>query len=252
MTTETAAPPVAPTPVASAAAALMADPAAASGTTPPVAAPAQAPAAQTTPPGATETPPGDQPGEQTEPEAIKRPGKDATPEDWAKFYDQLGRPKTPDAYELPIPDGDDGAFAKQVAPMLHKHGISAEQAKGLAADWNQMQAAAQAEFTQAETQRQQTIANSITTEQQALQAEWGDKFQENQEFARRAAKQFLPADKAVAAVGSLIETLGYKEATKFLHSIGKGLGEGDAAGLGQNNAGAPSRTLAQRLFDGGK
>ncbi len=235
----------APSPVASAAAALMADPAAASGTTPPAPAPT-APTGETPPAAATETPPGETP---PEPEAIKRPGKDAAPEEWAKFYDQLGRPETPDAYELPVPEGEDGAFAKQVAPMLHKHGLTAEQAKGLATDWNAMVAEQNKQFTEADTAAQAQIATTIANDQKSLQAEWGDKYTENQEFARRAAKQFLPADKAVAAVGSLIETLGYKEATKFLHSIGKGLGEGDAAGLGQNNAGTPSRTLAQRLFD---
>ena len=78
------------------------------------------------------------------------PGKDATPEEWAAFYGQLGRPETPEGYELPLPEGDDGAFAKEMAPILHKHGVTAAQAKGLADDWNAMVQAQQAQAQAAE------------------------------------------------------------------------------------------------------
>ena len=71
--------------------------------------------------------------------ALAMPGKDATPEEWAAFYGQLGRPETPEGSELPLPEGDDGAFAKQMAPILHKHGVTAAKVPcpryGQAASW---------------------------------------------------------------------------------------------------------------------
>ena len=50
-------------------------------------------------------------------------------------------PATADAYEIPVPDGESPEFAKAVAPLFHKAGLSATQAKALAEGWNEMQAA---------------------------------------------------------------------------------------------------------------
>ena len=111
----------------SAASALMGDPAAADGAAP-------APAAASVDPAA----PAADPAAPAAPAPLVMPSKDATPEEWSAFYAQIGRPETPDGYELPVPDGDNGEFAKSMAPVLHKHGVTAEQAKGLAADWNDM------------------------------------------------------------------------------------------------------------------
>jgi len=44
--------------------------------------------------------------------AVKLPGKDATPEQWSEFYKQIGAPDKAEAYELPLPEGDSGEFAK--------------------------------------------------------------------------------------------------------------------------------------------
>jgi len=64
------------------------------------------------------------------------PGPDATPEDKAKFYDALGRPKTSAEYVLDGSDKADQEFTSVVKDVFHKHGLSAEQAKGVYADIN--------------------------------------------------------------------------------------------------------------------
>src|SRR5256885_6120890 len=38
-------------------------------------------------------------------DSIRLPKSDASPEEWGKLYDKLGRPAAPDKYELQTPDG---------------------------------------------------------------------------------------------------------------------------------------------------
>lgn len=187
--------------------------------------------------------------------ALKMPGKDATPEDWNAFYKQLGRPETADAYELPVPEGDDGKFAAQMKPLLHKHGLSSEQAKGLAADWNAMTSAAQAEQAKAKQDADTAAHAKNTAEAAALTNEWGQSHAANMEFAKRGIAQFIPGDNTQkgAVIAAVEGVLGYKGTIQFFHSIGKGLAEGGAAGLdGSATTGAQPPSLADRLYGGTK
>lgn len=229
-----AAPAAAPAAPVNAATALMGDPAAA-------AAPAPAdPAA----PAADPAKPAD-----PAPAALVMPGKDATPEEWAEFYGKIGRPETPEGYELPLPDGDSGEFAKQMAPILHKHGVTAEQAKGLAADWNAMVAAQVAEMEAADVAHATAMNVKNTAEAAELKNEWGQAHDANMHFAKLAVQQFMPADKAGDVIAAIESKLGYKATIQLLHGIGKGLGEHDAAGMGANNSSQP-KSLAERLYPG--
>lgn len=181
--------------------------------------------------------------------ALAMPGKDATPEEWAAFYGQLGRPETPEGYELPLPEGDDGAFAKEMAPILHKHGVTAAQAKGLAEDWNAMVQAQQAQAEAAEAQRLAALDSKNRAEAAELANEWGQANQANMHFAKLAVGQFFPKEKAAGIISAIESQVGYKETIKFLYGIGKGLGEHDAAGMGQPTA-VQEKSLAERLYGG--
>lgn len=180
------------------------------------------------------------------------PGKDATPEAWAEFYGKLGRPESPDGYEFPIPEGQDGTFAKTVAPMLHKAGITGEQAKILGNEWNALQAKAEADYAASESARINAINTKNKAEAEALKTEWGDQNDANMEHARRAMRQFLPADKAGAVIAAIESAVGYKGAITMLHAIGKGMTEHGAPGLGDTTAGggAVQKTLAERMYPG--
>lgn len=172
---------------------------------------------------------------------LKLPGKDAKPEDWATFYKQIGRPEKPEEYEIPVPEGMDGAFAKEMAPILHKHGLTTAQAKGLAEDWNAMQSKQQQDAIKA-------IDAQNKVEEADLKNEWGQNHDANMHFAKLAVKQFLPQEKAGAMIDAIESAIGYKATIQFLHGIGKGLGEHDAAGMGDNNGGASAKSLAERLY----
>jgi hypothetical protein len=208
-------------------------------------------AAAAAPAGDPAAPAGDpaKPAEPAAPAALVMPGKDATPEEWSAFYAQIGRPETPEGYELPLPEGDTGEFAKTMAPILHKHGVTAEQAKGLAADWNAMVAAQVAEMDAADVAHATAMNVKNTAEAADLKNEWGEAHDANMHFAKLAVQQFMPAKKAGDVIAAIESKIGYKATIQFLHGIGKGLGEHDAAGMGANNS-APPKTLAERLYPG--
>ena len=66
------------------------------------------------------------------------PGEGATDDDWNKFFDASGRPKTSDLYEFTTVKAADGtdvkrdpAFETAVKDIFHKAGISSKQAKAV-------------------------------------------------------------------------------------------------------------------------
>ena len=65
------------------------------------------------------------------------PKDDAGADEWGQFWNRLGRPEAADQYNIPLPDGDDGGFAKQAATWFHEAGLTQRQAEGLAGKWNE-------------------------------------------------------------------------------------------------------------------
>lgn len=198
--------------------------------------------------GADGANPGAQPEATTEP-AIKLPGKDATPDDWAAFYKSIGAPDSAEAYKLPVPEGDDGVFAKQAAEWFKDSGVLPQQAEKLAGKWNEFVSAQIAESEKAEADRITALNAKNIAEKQDLTNEWGAKATENIEFAKRAAVQFFPKENAAGVISAIESVLGYKATIQMLHNIGKGLGEHDAtAGMGAQTGGQPAKSLAERMF----
>jgi hypothetical protein len=68
---------------------------------------------------------------------IKLPGKDATPEDLAAFYNRLGRPEKADGYDFKVPENlpeglpYDGERAQWLKTELHKVGLTGAQAQAV-------------------------------------------------------------------------------------------------------------------------
>jgi hypothetical protein len=212
----------------------------------PAPAPAATAAAPVVAPDAT-TAPAAAPAE-PETLALSLPGKDATPEQWSEFYKAIGAPDKAEAYELPVPEGDDGAFAKTAAEWFKDAGLLPQQAQALASKWNEFATAQAQQAEQAEAARIQAMDTKNRAEEQSLKTEWGQAHEANMELAKRAVRQFIPGDKAPDVITALEDKLGYAETIKLLHSIGKGLGEHDAPGLGER---APARKDAASILYGG-
>jgi hypothetical protein len=144
--------------------------------------------------------------------------KDAADEAaWGSVYSKLGRPETADGYKLPVPEGDDGSFAKAAAPVLHKLGLSTKQAEGLAQWWNEAQGA----MTKAHTD---SITAKHKAEVEGLKSEWGAAYDKHATVVDRAAQAF---GMDVATLDALKQTMGPAKAMKFLHAIGSKMGEAE-------------------------
>ena len=218
-------------------------------------APAAAPAAPATPGAAPAVPaasapaadPGAAPAAPETP-ALTVPGKDAPPEAWAEFYKAIGAPDKAEAYELPVPEGDTGEFAKTAANWFKEAGLLPQQAQALAAKWNEFSTAQAQAAEAAEQQRIAALDQKNKAEEASLKTEWGQSHEANMELARRAVRQFIPSEKAADVVSALEDKLGYAETIKLMHAIGKGLGEHDAPGLGRSNE--PARKSAAEILYG--
>lgn len=106
---------------------------------------------------------------------------------WSAVYAKLGRPESADGYELPVPEGQDDAFAKTTAEWMHEAGLNKQQAQALATQWNSFQAQ-QVEAQQAAIQKQ-TAADLATVRQ-----EWGADFDANKSVMERAVNTFAPPE----------------------------------------------------------
>lgn len=143
------------------------------------------------------------------------PKDDATADEWGQVYDKLGRPKDAAGYNLPVPDGTDGAFAQEAAGKFHELGLTAKQAQQLTEWFNDKSSGAMSDM---QTQQVQSAEQQMSE----LQKEWGKEFDANIESGRRAARQFGVGEDML---NKMENALGTKDMLKFFSNIGKGVGE---------------------------
>ncbi len=129
--------------------------------------------------------------------SVTLPGKDATPDDWQKVYDRLGRPKTADSYEFNLPEGlpetmpyDEG-LAVEFKNWAHEAGLNGKQADFMHGKFVEHQAGS---FTKAGADLSQTCGEALTE----LTGKWGpqegDKYKSNMQNAVRALQNLDMVD----------------------------------------------------------
>lgn len=114
-------------------------------------------------------------------EVLRLP-KDSAAAEWADVWGKLGRPDTPDKYELKGPDGLPPDVLTGLAKVMHDTGLSKTQAERIMGFYGetvqtsaaQAAAARDAEFTQVES---------------ALRQEWGKAFDDQLHAAKRAVTE---------------------------------------------------------------
>lgn len=141
---------------------------------------------------------------------------------WQAVFERLGRPANPQEYKLPVPEGQDGAFAQKAASKFHELGLSAKQARGLAEWWNGEDAALMKTFTESQ-------AAAAQAEAAILDKDWGAEKAGRMELARRAALK-LGLDEA--SITALQQSAGHAKAFKALAAVGDMLREAKVDGLG--------------------
>jgi|JI10StandDraft_1071094.scaffolds.fasta_scaffold150510_3 hypothetical protein len=154
------------------------------------------------------------------------PSEDATPEQYAEFYNKLGRPEKATDYGIKAPEGLPPEFANETAGWMHEAGLNKQQANALAEKYNAY-AANQAAQQAALYEQAQERDNA------ALKEEWGGNYDRNIELARRATRAFGLDNEQAAKIQAAI---GAKEMAKLFSNIGNGFGEHALQG---GNQGSP-------------
>lgn len=130
------------------------------------------------------------------------------------IFEKLGKPQKPDDYKLPVPEGTDGAFLKLATDAFHKTNLTVDQAKGIY-DWYRATELDAAQ--QAKTRNEQSIT--------ALEAEWGQAFEQNVEIGRTAMKA---AGLEPNEIKALEMALTPGRLAKMMHTLGQPFAEGGA------------------------
>lgn len=163
---------------------------------------------------------------------ILAPKSEDDADGWGAVYDRLGRPESPDKYNLPVPEGDDGSFAQAVAPVLHELGLTSKQAQGLAEWWNGMSG-------QRIEQEREAFIQKSEQDFAELRREWGAAADQNTDLAKRALVRF-GQDAGIDADGleRLEQAIGTGPMLKLFHAIGASFAEGSFVSSDEPNSGA--------------
>lgn len=167
---------------------------------------------------------------------IKLP-KGNDPGEWGLIYDKMGRPKTPEAYNLPIPEGDKGEFAKVAGKWFHEAGLSEAQGRKLAEIWNGYTKS----MSDAETIR---MTEQTTIEINDLKKSWGNEYQSRSAIVDRAGTAFGMTNDQLEA---LKIAMGPKAAMEFMYNIGSKIAVEDANLIGAGSNGGKFTTMTPEV-----
>lgn len=143
------------------------------------------------------------------------PAADKT-EEWNELYSRLGRPETPDKYEISFREIDK-PFAATMQKAFFDNGLSQKAAAGLVKAWSEMQ----------EEQAKMWDERS-KAEMEAWQQAQGDGLAKNQELARRGAAALGLGEEAVGAMEAALGTGNFMD---LCLKLGNALSEDTAKGL---------------------
>jgi hypothetical protein len=115
-----------------------------------------------------------------------------TEEDWTETYTRLGRPETPDDYQIKTPDGlhektVSAEDSKWLSELGHKIGLNNEQMQGL---WEGMAEQASNHLTNEDT----TLAANTEAMVETLKSDWGSNYDANVKISQAALVEFGSED----------------------------------------------------------
>lgn len=113
--------------------------------------------------------------------ALKLPAADAPPEEWAKVYDKLGRPSSPEGYQ--IPEQVKTPTIEAMRGVAHTAGVNSKQ-------WDTIMAGlARTQQDQLQAQKEESTA---ATDQ--LKADWGGAYDRNLGLVQRVIRTYMGDD----------------------------------------------------------
>lgn len=164
------------------------------------------------------------------------PPENATDEQLSEFYNKLGRPEVPEGYkfEMPkdvqLPEGfePDVQMTEHFRGVMHKHGLTQEQAAGLYAEHIQY-------FAGLNEQVSANADQQYERDVQTLKQEFGEAFDQNIAAANNVLKKIDGGDK----VTELLKNAGLANdptMVKFLYGVAKSFGDDTLRGGGESNS----------------
>lgn len=161
---------------------------------------------------------------------VSVPDEGAGEEEWERFFGALGRPETPEGYELAPPeDYPDGLYdagrAEHFAELAHKLGLTAKQAQAL----HDAEVGAALE-QQAALSSRTAMEERVATE--TLRREWGRDYEAKLDAAKRAARALATETE----IAGLEDAVGTGPMVKLFARLGDALGEDRLAGAGGEGA----------------
>lgn len=178
------------------------------------------------------------------------PGDDATDEDYARFYDALGRPAAPTDYQLEDIERPEGLpwsaeSESQMLERMHAAGLTNMQAKALVADYVELQSGIWAE-AQGEQSR---VLEAALGE---LRTEWGSSFDAQLDLANRAFARAFGENVDEVRQLRLSDGGFLGDHPHLVHAfaeIGKSMMEAEFAGEGSMGGGVTQREARAQLSD---
>lgn len=116
---------------------------------------------------------------------IPIPGKHASDADWENVFNKLGRPESPDKYDLKLPDRlkEDQGLVKSYSEAMHKAGILPKQAQSVMDWWTNFS-------QQRDTEMRAQIDTKLQEGQGKLTQEWGSATPQKLRQGTAAVKAF--------------------------------------------------------------
>jgi len=166
------------------------------------------------------------------------PGPDADEATRNEFYTKLGRPDAADKYELPVPEGDDGAMAEWGSGVFFEAGLTAAQAQIVSERWNEKMAGLQQQASDA------SQATAQEAEQQ-LRRDWGAAYDRKMNGIDEAANRLGMNQDQLQGLRS---SMGPVAALQFVDGLAGKLGEADMDTGGDNQNGTLTPAAAQEAL----
>ena len=157
----------------------------------------------------------------------KIPTEDSTDEERGSFYNKLGRPTTPEEYQIELPQesGYDEQLYSGFLKQAHESGLTNKQAQDAINFYAQLNENSQINV---ESTMQQAKVDAET----ALKKEWGVKdYQKNLALSRRAFNRFADDD-----LKKFVQESGVSNNVsliRFLHKIGTSFSDPEMSGSGK-------------------
>lgn len=157
-------------------------------------------------------------------------------EGWNKFYNELGRPETPDGYKFDLPEEYNPEAVKFYQTAAHKAGMTKKQADAFLMDYLDFENSVREEHAKQQDTK-------VFAALQELKQEWGAKYDENLNMAKRGATALGLEQSEILAMES---AMGQTKFAKVFQQIGQALCKEDVTpSQTQSSGGFGVRTPAQ-------